>query len=103
MKNLHFSKPMTDAKASPSIGWYLDSAGAQKRLPTYTVCQPSEQQPGSWSPGQEQCFCVSHHPIPSFAQSVARAVGNLGSKDLTPFSHWRIISSFEASKASCRS
>ena len=39
----------------------------------------------------------------AFGQSVARAVGNFGSKLRTPFSHCSRISLFEASKAVCRS
>ena len=46
---------------------------------------------------------VLRDPIPSFAQSVARAVGRDGSKLRTPFSHWRSISCLEASKLFCSS
>ena len=45
-KNLHFWSPYVAAKASPSIGWYRDSAGEQNLEPQYTVCHPDGQQPG---------------------------------------------------------
>ena len=41
--------------------------------------------------------------MPVLDQSVAKAVGSLVSKDLTPCSHCRRISSLDASKAVCSS
>ena len=89
--------------ASPSMGWYLDSAGEQNLLPQNTVCQPPKQQPGvgCGSALHLQCFWVSQNPSPSFAQSVARAVGKFGLKLLTPCSHCLRISCLEASNAVC--
>ena len=103
MKNLHLERPVMTACPSPSMGWYFDSAGVQNLLPQYTVCHPEAQQPGVGSPGHEQCFWVNQYPIPSFAQSVANAVGSLVSKVRMPCSHCRKISCLEASKAACSS
>ena len=100
-KNLHLSRPWIAASASPSMGWYRDSAGEQNLLPQKTVCHPVGQQPGiGWeSVLHLQCFCVNQNPRPSLAQSVARAVGRSGLKLRTPFSHCRMTSCLEASNA----
>ena len=62
------------ARASPSTGAYLDSAGWVKRLPTKVIFQPVLQQNGSVEV-QLQCFWNSQKPIPFLDQSVARHVG----------------------------
>ena len=50
----YFASSVT-ARASPSMGAYLDSAGWVNLLPTKVICQPRLQQNKSLE-GQEQCF-----------------------------------------------
>ena len=49
------SKPHATARASPSIGAYLDSAPERKREPARTMRHPSSQQSGM-PEGQLHCF-----------------------------------------------
>ena len=67
------SRASATARASPSTGAYLDSAGWVKRLPTKVIFQPVLQQNGSVEV-QLQCFWNSQKPIPFLDQSVARFV-----------------------------
>ena len=64
----------TTARASPSIGAYLDSAPVVKRLPTRVTFQCDLPHSGVMSL-HVQCFCSSQNPSPSLHQSVARHVG----------------------------
>ena len=77
------SKESATARASPSTGEYLDSAGWVKREPTRVTRQPSRQQKISRE-GQWQCFWNNQYPIPSLLQSVTRQVGRSLSKMVTP-------------------
>ena len=96
---LHLSSAQAVAQASPSMGWYLLSAGEQNLLATMTVCHPVLQQRGVGGPSHSQHFCVSQHPMASLLQSVARAVGAFSLKFLTPTAHCLAISALDSSNA----
>ena len=100
---LHLSSAHAVAQASPSIGWYLLSAGEQNLLATMTVCHPVLQHRGDGGPSHSQYFCVNQHHMASLLQSVAKAVGALSLKFLTPTAHCLAISSFDSSKATSSS
>ena len=97
-KNLALSSASATARASPSMGAYLDSAGWVKRLPTRVILHPSGQQNGMVLV-QVQCFCNNQKPIPSLDQSVARQVGLSLSKIVTPFSISSVIMSLDSLKS----
>ena len=62
-KCLDLSNASATARASPSIGAYLDSAEWVKRLPTRVIFHPDLQQNRLVS-GHEQCFWNSQKPMP---------------------------------------
>ena len=86
------------ARASPSIGAYLDSAGCVDLLLTKVIFHPSWQQNGLLL-GQLQCFWNSQNPTPVFAQSVATHVGFKGSKIGMPSSISLTMTCFDFSKS----
>ena len=100
-KYLVFSKLSATARASPSIGAYLDSAGWVKRLPIRVVFQPVLQHSGVIS-AHLQCFCCNQYPMPSLDQSVVRHVCLPLSNMVTPCSISLMIVSLESWKSASR-
>ena len=96
------SSASATARASPSMGAYLDSAACVNLDPTRVTFHPSWQQNISWD-GHWQCFWNSQYPIPSLLQSVARHVGRSLSNMRTPSLILDVISSLDASNACWRS
>ena len=90
------------ARASPSMGAYLDSAACVNLDPMRVTFHPSWQQNISWD-GHWQCFWNSQYPTPSLLQSVARHVGRSLSNMRTPSLILDVISSLDASNACWRS
>lgn len=56
------------ASSSPSMGWYLDSAGVQNLDPQVISCHPVLQQEGCMFL-QEHLFCHNANPTPVVLQS----------------------------------
>ena len=96
------SSASATARASPSMGAYLDSAACVNLDPTRVTFHPSWQQNISWD-GHWQCFWNSQYPTPSLLQSVARHVGHSLSNMRTPSLILDVISSLDASNACWRS
>ena len=80
---LECSKAQARARASPSVGEYLDSADFVNREPANISFHPSLQQTGE-SIVHLQYFCNSTYPSPSWLQSVWRHVRLDMSNDCTP-------------------
>ena len=99
---LALSKVQATAKASPTTGEYLDSAGLVNLDPANTRDQPSLQQVGVRMV-QLHCFCSKQKPMPVLLQSVAKQVTFPMSKVFTPSSTALMIISLELLKVSCSS
>ena len=84
VKCLVFWSAQATARASPSTGWYLDSAPVVNLLPAKTVFQPPAQQVGVMSV-HLHLFWDRWNPIPTLLQSVARTVSLSMEKVLMPF------------------
>ena len=82
-KCLALLRASATARASPSKGTYQDSAGWVNLLFIRVIFHPWWQQKRS-ADGHEQCFWKSQKPTPCQDQSVARHIGLLLSKILTP-------------------
>ena len=96
------SSASATARASPSMGAYLDSAACMNLDPTRVTFHPSWQQNTSWD-GHWQCFWNSQYPTPSLFQSVARHVGRSLLDMRTPSLILDVISSLDTSNACFRS
>merc|ERR1712082_278520 len=99
---LVFSSAHTTANNSPSIGWYLDSAGVQYLLPHRIIAHPEAQHVGCTFL-QAQRFCHKTYPTPLRLQSIMRHVRAPNLKDLTPRRTSSTIPSLATSKDFCSS